>query len=171
MPIDKYVEEAARRAQKAGKATLVFRVEAHPEDKEFSTGPPLVDLYVLPKEAYPEVPAILPSECFKGTISADTEKEDRQFQETVESINGMLSRTWSNLWNKGKGKKREREPRAFWIIAEPSGAWKERYERTTESRTLSTTGSSIPLVVSLRPKLQQGRQSNSSQNDRGHLKL
>jgi hypothetical protein len=165
MAIDKYASEVGKRLQKAGKATLVFTVEAHPDDKWFSENPPSVNLFILPKDIYPTVPDDLPSECFKGTISLRTDKEDRQFEETVESINKIASRFWYNIRNKGKAQKKKREPKQFWIVAEPPEAWKERYERTVEGKELRAAAQKIPLAVSLRPKDVSDKRNKSNAND------
>jgi hypothetical protein len=76
MALDKYADEVGKRLQKAGKATLVFTVEADPDDKEFLGNPPSVDLYILPKDRFPEIPGELPSDCFKGTISLRTAEKN-----------------------------------------------------------------------------------------------
>ena len=102
MPLDKYAEKAIIEMGKAGKATLVFTVESDPEDDIFATKPPSVDLYILPKDKYPEVPEQLPSEYFRGTISS---KQERAFTEKVESLNNVFRRVWN--------KKAKREPKDF----------------------------------------------------------
>ncbi len=157
MDIGKYSEKAIEKLRKAGKAILIFTVEKHPRDTRFKTASPSIDLYIVPcNKDEKEPPEDLPRNCYKGTISVNTEKSERTFEVQAESITGLISRTWHNLTKEWKGnngmtkKKKRAEPIDVWIVADPHDHWKESYQRTFYRRELNA-GPPLPLIVSLKP--------------------
>lgn len=143
MGIEKYGEQVAEKLQEAGKRVLIFTVEKYPGDTRFDQEPPSIDLYIIPRtEEEKAPPDVLLDEYFQGTITKNTEKDERSFVVEVESLFGIIDRLIH--------KKPKREPKEVWIIAEPREFNKKQYKRTHYALKLQA-GPPIPLTLSLEP--------------------